>query len=125
MDGFIGWGKRDFTILLFDLKQYVNGIIFGDYIYCGKLYFLSIVTLISLAIYNLFSKSITSKIKTPFLLFIALAPFIMPFVLGAPLPIRSQVTLPLIIAFTALWSITIFEKKIILKNIIVKYVIVI
>ena len=119
LDGFIGWGKRDFTILLFDLKQYVNGIIFGDYIYCGKLYFLSIVTLISLAIYNLFSKSITSKIKTPFLLFIALAPFIMPFVLGAPLPIRSQVTLPLIIAFTALWSITIFEKKIILKNMLV------
>lgn len=46
LDGFIGWGKRDFAFIFFELKQYIGGIILGDYIHCGKLYLLAIFALI-------------------------------------------------------------------------------
>ena len=125
LDGFIGWGKRDFAFIFFELKQYIGGIILGDYIHCGKLYLLAIFALIFLAVYNLLRQYFINKLKALLFLFIVIAPFIMPVILGAPLPIRSQVSLPLISSFAAFWVLNIIEKKNILKNILILFLFII
>lgn len=99
LENFIGWGNINTQTLIHNVVKYIGDILIAKHVYYGKLFPIMILLFIGIAIFEMLHQKKNKKSMIFFSSSLVLIPCLLTIILGTAVPIRGQLTLPLITAF--------------------------
>lgn len=116
ISGFLAWGEEPFKQIIVNLTVSTKSLWLGETIYGGKIIPFSLAAAILVFLLILYRSFFRNEKKNYLLILISLfgfvvSPFLMPIILGTPLPIRTHLALILFISFIWYLLYYTFEKK--------------